>query len=322
MLKRISILVLWAILILCGASQLFAQKYPDHPITLIIPMAPGDALDIVGRQRAEELSKLLKVPVIPLNKPGASSTVGTDIVAKAKKDGYTILLTNNASMVITKILEPEIIPYDPFKDFVPLGLSHNVPLIIVVRRNAPYKNIMELVDYGKKNPGKLRCGTAGTKSTSDLNIELFQMFTGTEMTIVPFKGASPAVTALLGGHIDVVSLALTPLLSHLRSGEIKGIAISKIFPEFSDIPTLKQLGYPEDLLYSWSALYAPAGVPTQVTDTLIPAIEKVVRNPTLSSKLADLGIQSEYEPPDKIAIRMSEEWKMVEKMTKKFRIVK
>ena len=109
---------------MCGASELFAQKYPDRPITLVIPMAPGDGLDIAGRLMAEELSKLLKVPIVPLNKPGATATLGTDMVVKAKKDGYTILLTNSASIINAKVLQPEIVPYDPFKDLTPLRDVH------------------------------------------------------------------------------------------------------------------------------------------------------------------------------------------------------
>jgi tripartite-type tricarboxylate transporter receptor subunit TctC len=322
MLKRMSILVMGTIFLLLGASEIFAQKYPDRPITLVIPMAPGDGLDIAGRLMGEELSKLLKVPIVPLNKPGATATLGTDMVVKAKKDGYTILLTNCASLVNAKILQPEIVPYDPFKDLTPLGLCTVVPLIIVARKDAPYKNVKELVDYAKKNPGKIRYGTSGANSTGDLNVWLFQMFTRVEMIMVPFKGASPAVTALLGGHIDVVSIAITPLLSHLRSKEIKGIVISKKPPEFPDIPTIKQLGYSHNLLDSWNAYFAPSEVPTEITETLVPAIENVVRNPAIASKLADLGIQSEYEPPDKIFIRMSEEYKVVEEIAKKFRMVK
>ena len=323
MLKKIIILGITAILSLCGAAELLAQKYPDRPITLVIPMAPGDALDVVGRLMGEELSKLLKVPVSPLNKPGASSTLGTDMVAKAKKDGYTILLANNASMAITKILEPEIVSYDPFKDFTPLGLSHNVPAIVVAQKDTPYKNLKGLVEYAKKNPQKIRCGTPGVKSIAGFNIELIQVLTDTKITGVPFKGATPSVAALLGGHIEIGSLVVTPYLPHLRSGEVRGMVISKHFPEFSDIPTLKQLGYGQDLIEVWGAFFAPADVSEQVIGTLVPALEKVVRNPAIFSKLADLGIQSaEYETPDKIFIRLSKEYKMVEEITKRFKMGK
>lgn len=322
MLKKIFILMITAIILLGTASKLFAQKYPDRPITLVMPMAPGDGLDIAGRLMAEELSKLLKVPVVPLNKPGASATLGTDMVVKAKKDGYTILLTNSASIVTTKILQPEIVPYDPFKDLTLLGMSSVWPMIFVVRSNAPFKNVNELVEFAKKNPGKIRCGTAGVKSISDFNVELFQMLTGIEMTIVPFKGASPSVTALLGGHVEVGSLTITPYLTHMRSGEVKGIAVSKNFPEFPNILTLKQLGYRQDLIDVWGAFFAPAGVPSQVVETLVPAIEKVVRDPSIYAKLAELGTYQEYLSPDRLLMKMQEEYKMVEEVAKKYGIMK
>jgi len=322
MLKRIFILVITPFLIFCSASQLFAQKYPDRPITLIIPMAPGDALDICGRLMADELSKLLKVLVTPLNKPGATATLGTDMVVKAKKDGYTILLTNSASIITAKVLQPEIVPYDPFKDLTPLGMFNYMPMIIVIPKDAPYKNVKELVEYAKKNPDKIRCGTAGVKSISDFNVELFQILTETKITTIPFKGATPSVTALLGGHIEVGSLTITPYLSHMRSGVVKGIVVSKNFPEFPNIPTLKQLGYKQDLIDVWNALFAPAGVPTEVTEILVPAIEKVVRDPAISSKLAEMGIYQEYLPPDKLLVKMQEESRMVEEIAKKFRMVK
>ena len=311
-----------AVSLLCGVPELLAQKYPDRPITLVLPMAPGDALDLTGRSMGEELSKLLKVPVTPLNKPGATATLGTDMVAKAKKDGYTLLLTNSASLVNAKILQPEIVPYDALKDLAPLGMAIVVPLVIVARKDVPFKNAKELVDYAKKNPGIVRCGTMGANSTGDLNVWLFQMVTGIEMNMVPFKGASPAVTALLGGHVDVVSVAITPMLSHLRSGALRGMVTSKSLSEFPDVPTIDQLGYGKNLLHSWSAFFAPAGVPAEVTETLVPALEKVIRNPAISSRLTPLGIQPDYEPPDKVLIRMSEEYKMVEEIAKKYKMVK
>lgn len=322
MLKKISILLMAIAFLFCSASDLLAQKYPDRPITLIIPMAPGDGLDIAGRLMGEELSKLLKVPIVPLNKPGATATLGTDTVVKAKKDGYTILLTNSASIVNAKVLQPEIVPYDPFKDLTLLGMSTVWPMVFVIRSNAPYKNLKELVEFIKKNPEKIRCGTAGFKSISDFNVELFKMLTGIEMTAVPFKGASPSVTALVGGHVEVGSLTITPYLGQIRSGEVKAIVTSKSFPEFPDIPTLKQLGYRQDLIDVWSAFFAPAGVPVEVTETLVPAVEKVVRDPAIYSKLAELGMYQEHLPPDKLLAKMQEEYKTVEEVAKRYGMMK
>jgi tripartite-type tricarboxylate transporter receptor subunit TctC len=322
MIKLFSILVAMAIFFLSAASELFAQRYPNRAITLVIPMAPGDGLDIAGRLMAEKLSNLLRVPVTPLNKPGASGTQGADMVVKSKKDGYTIVFTNASSIIYTKVLQPDIVPYDSFKDLTPLGLSTIWPMVVVFRSNAPFKNLKELLEYEKKNPGKVRCGTLGIKSIGDINIELFQMVIGTEMPVVPFKGASPGVTALLGGHIDIYSTSLAAVINHVRSGELKGITISNSFPEFPDIPTLKQLGYKQNMFDVWGAFMAPAGVPTEVTETLVPAIEKAVIDPTISSKLVNFGIYQEYASPEKLLIKMGEEQKMVEEFAKKFGMVK
>jgi len=320
--KIILALLSAAVFLFGSASGLLGQEYPDKSINLVIPMAPGDGLDVSGRLMAEELGKLLKVSIIPMNKPGATGTVGTDAVAKAKKDGYTILFTNSASILYTKVLHSENVPYDSFKDLTPLGLATISPVLIVVGSDAPYKNFKELIEYAKKNPGKVRCGTPGVGSVSDFNVEIIKSLTGAEITIVPFKGASPAVTALLGGHVEAIATAAGPLISHMRSGKMKGIVTSSKFPEFSDIPTLKQLGYQQDLLGVWFAYFSPAGTPAPITGTLVSAIEKVVQDSAISSKLAQLGMVQEFEPPEKLLTRMHEEYKMVEEIAKRTGMVK
>jgi tripartite-type tricarboxylate transporter receptor subunit TctC len=196
------------------------------------------------------------------------------------------------------------------------------PVLIVVGSDAPYKNFKELIEYAKKNPGKVRCGTPGVGSVSDFNVEIIKSLTGAEITIVPFKGASPAVTALLGGHVETIATAAGPLISHVRSGKMKGIVASSKFPEFSDIPTLKQLGYQQDLLGVWFAYFSPAGIPTPIMGTLVSAIEKVVQDSVISSKLAQLGMIQEFEPPEKLLTRMREEYKMVEEIAKRTGMVK
>jgi tripartite-type tricarboxylate transporter receptor subunit TctC len=285
-------------------------------------MAPGDATDVVGRLSAEALSNLLKVPVMPLNKAGAGGTLGVDTVAKAKKDGYTLLVASSSPIINLKVLGLETVPYDPFKDLTPLGLHDNGSFLIAVRKGSPYKNLQELVEYAKKNPKKVRCGTAGSMTIADLNVELLRMLTGADMTRVPFKGASPSVAALLGGHVDAVSTSYTALLGSLRSGDAIGLAISGNLPEFPNIPTLTQLGYKRNLIVVWCGFFAPEGVPREVTDALVPAIEKVVRDPKLSSKFAESGIFVEYLSPENLSIRMREEYKMLEEIAREVKLVK
>jgi tripartite-type tricarboxylate transporter receptor subunit TctC len=309
-------------LLLSSTPHLCAQSYPNQPINVVIPLAPGDAADIACRAMAEELSKLLKMPVIVVNKPGAGGTLGTDSVVKAKKDGYTILLTNNAALIYNRILTPESVAYDPFKDLTPLGLSTRFPLLLLVRPDAPYKSFNEMVEFAKKNPGKVHVGTVGAGSVGHFTLEIINTLTGAGLIMVPFKGASPGVTALLGGHVEGGVLALGTLLSHLKSGAMKGILASNKIPEFPEIPTLSQLGYRQNLFGVWLAFFAPTGVPAEVTKALVPAVEKAVKDPAVAAKLGGLGMVQDYVPPEKLFAEIREEHRTVEEIAKKTGLVK
>jgi tripartite-type tricarboxylate transporter receptor subunit TctC len=320
--KIISILVIATVLFAGSTSELFGQDYPSRPISLIIPMAPGDALDVTARLMGEGLAGILKVPLVPLNKPGAGGAVGTDFVAKSNNDGYTLLMVNSASVISAKILHPENIKYDPFKDFTPLGLTTITPTVVTVKRDSPFKSFMELAEYSKKNPGKIRCATPGLGTLADLNISNMKTSTGADITIVPFKGASPAITALIGGHVEMATSAITPVIGQIRSGEVRGLVISKKLPDFPNIPTFKELGAQRDLFGIWFAFFAPAGIPAEVKEKLVPAIEKVAKDPTLVSRMAKMGLIQEFVPPDQLFQDWAREYKMAEEIAKKEGLVK
>ena len=309
-------------LVAIAAVRLGAQAYPNQVINLVIPLAPGDAADIACRAMGEELSKLLKVPIVVINRPGAGGTLGTDSVVKAKKDGYTIVLTNNAALVYNRIITPESVAYDPFKDLTPPGLTTRFPLLLLVRQDAPYKTCNEMVEFVKKNPGKIRVGTVGSGSVGHFTLEIINSLTGAGLTMVPFKGASPGVTALLGGHVEGGVLALGTLLSHLKSGSMRPLLASHKIPEFPDIPTLPQLGYRQNLFGVWLAFFAPSGVSVEVTKAWIPAIEKVAKGPAVIAKLAGLGMVQDYLPPEKLFAEIREEHRTVEEIAKKTGLVK
>src|SRR6266850_2347605 len=322
MMRALLSLLAIAVFLSSGTPDAAAQSYPHGPITLVIPLAPGDGTDITGRAMAEALAKILKVPVVPVNRPGAGMVIGTDSVVKAKKDGYTILLTPNAAVVSARILNPESVTYDPLKDLTPLGLTTRTPILLAVREDAPYRSFPEMVEFAKKNPGKVRVGTVGTGSVGHLNVEMINSLTGAGLTMVPFKGGAPGITALLGGHVEGGAFSLGSLSSHVKGGAVRGVVVSNAFPGYPDIPTMTKLGYRQNLLGVWLAFFAPAGVPADVTKTLAAAIEKVAKDPAIAAKLVSFGILQDYAPPEKLVAEIREEHRMVEELAKKAGLVK
>lgn len=309
-------------LLIAVAPLLHAEDYPKGAISLIIPLAPGDATDTSARAMAEDVARELKVPIVPVNRPGAGGSLGVELLTKAKPDGYTIILANNASLVFRAILDPKTANYNPLTDLTPLGLAMRSPSILAVRGDAPYRNFRELVEYAKNNPGKIRVGTAGVGSVGEFCVRTINSATGAGLIPVPFTGASPAVTALLGGHIEGIVLALGTMTAHLRSGALRGIVLSSKYPDFPDIPTMAELGYSEPLFGIWVAFFGPAGLPAEVTRPLVPALEHAVKSPDIAAKLKPLGILTEYSPPDKLLAEIRDEHRRVEEIAKKSGLVK
>jgi tripartite-type tricarboxylate transporter receptor subunit TctC len=301
-----------------GAAQ--AQTYPSGPINLVIPLAAGDASDTAARAIAEELARELKVPVVPVNRPGAAGALGTDLVVKAPKDGHTILLTNNASLVFRAIIDPKVASYDPFRDLTPLGLAMRSPSILVANAEQPFRNLKEMVEHAKKTP--LRIGTAGVGSVGHFCVNTIASLTRTELTMVPFTGAMPAVTAVRGGHVEGVILALGTMTGQIRSGAVKGILISSKSADFPDIPTLAELGYAEPLFDVWTGFFAPAGVPAEVAATLVPALERAIKSPGIAARLKPLGIIPDYAPPAKLLAAMRDEHRRVSELARQAGLVK
>jgi tripartite-type tricarboxylate transporter receptor subunit TctC len=308
-------LALWAAL---GAA--LAQTYPAGPITLVIPLAAGDATDTAGRTIAEELARELKVAVVPVNRPGAAGALGADLVVKAPKDGHTLLLANNASLVFRTVLDPKAASYDAFRDLTPLALAMRSPSVLVVNAAQPYRTLKDMVAHAQKAP--VRIGTAGVGSVGHFCVSTIATLTKTELTMVPFTGAMPAVTAVRGGHIEGVVLALGAMTGHLKSGAVRGMAISTKAPGFPDIPTLAELGYSEPLFDVWTAFFAPAGVSPEVTKVLVAALERAIRSSAVSARLQPLGIIPEYAPPAKLVAAMREEHRRVSELARQAGLVK
>ena len=309
---RYSVIIAGLFLTVCGlslgTSTAHAQPFPSRPIQLIIPNVPGSIMDINARVLTDDLGKTLGTQIIVIDKPGAASIFGTDFVAKSRKDGYTLGYLSASSLIYTRITHPETFPYDPDKDLDPLGLHLFVPLTVTVQASSPWKTFGELIDYAKKNPGKLRVSTIGVGAIDHFNLEIMQSITGAQFTHVPFKGGESVITALLGGHVEVTFDAFGKVNPHVTSGKLRILLISKKMPESPDIPTATELGYKQGLLSTWFAFYGPSGMPDEVKKTLVSAIEKAVKNPELKGKVDKMGFLVDYKSPSDLNKLVKEDY--------------
>jgi tripartite-type tricarboxylate transporter receptor subunit TctC len=313
---RLFIVVLLALLILpLQRSSSFAAGYPDHPIQLIIPNVAGAQMDITGRMLAEEMEKIIGGKIITNNKPGAGTVLGTDYVVRSKKDGYTILYTSAASFVYAPATHPEVVRYDPLKDIEPLGLYFFFPHTITVRADAPWKTFPQLIDYARKNPGKLRVSTIGVGTTPHFMVEMIQSLTGAQFTHVPFEGGESTITALLGNHVEVTCEALAKVKPHVEAGKMKVLLITNKMPGYPDIPVITELGYKQELPTSWFAMFAPAGIPEEARKVLVPAVEKAVKN--TKRRAEQLGTVVDYKSPEEMRRMIDEEGRRAREIAQK-----
>lgn len=287
-------------------SLVQAQPYPSRPITLVIPMVAGAAMDGVGRILADELGKILNQPVIVVNKPGASTTLGTDFVVKSKKDGYTFLLANTSSVIYSKIADPKLVPYDSLKDLEPLGLYCFFPFVLAVSPDAQWGTFAELVDYAKKNPGKVRVCTAGQMSTAHFGLEVIQHMTGAQFTHIPHKGNIELF--LLGGNVEALFNTATLSIPHMEAGKMRFLLLSKKMVQYPKIPTITELGYKEDVPSAWLAFFAPAGVPEEVKKVLVSSIEKAAKNSEIKAKIEKMGFIVDYKFPIELRKLLEKEY--------------
>ena len=268
------------------------------------------------------MSRRLGVPVLAVNRPGAGGAVGAASVVQAKKDGQTILFAQNSALSFRPAVDPQSVSYDAQKDLVPLGNSSRTPSVLAVRSDAPYKTFAELIEHARKNPGKVNIGHPGAGSVGEFCIRLLNTLAGTDLVPVPHTGAAPAVTALRGGHVDGVVLALGALGAQIKAGTLRGLATSNKVNEYADIPTLRELGYKEELFGVWFSFLAPAGIPEDARRLLIDAIEQAVKTPAVAAKLAPLGILQAYATPEAQAAEIREEFQRVAEMAKKAGLTK
>ena len=265
-----------------GFGGAAAAQWPERPITLIVPFPAGGGTDTFARPLAQQLTTQLGQTVVIDNKGGAGGTVGAGVAAKARPDGYTFFM-GGAHHALAPSLYKNL-NYDIQKDFVPVALVAQPPQVIVINQGKlPVKTVQELIAYAKKRPGEINFGTAGKGSTHHLAGELFAMQTGIKLVDVPYQGAGPMLTALIGGQVDLAFDGLGSSSGHIRSGTIKPLAVAadKRSPSLPDVPTAAEAGVPNYVVSTWYAIWAPAGTPPEAVDRMTAEITKALNAPKI-----------------------------------------
>ena len=294
------------------------EKYPSRPIELVVPMGPGGAADLSARCYSEELARELKVTVNVINRAGGTGIQGATYVTKARKDGYTLLACHPSPITTLPIINKKAVPYNPVKDFIPLGQFGYVASLIVVRSDSSFKTLKDLVEYARKNPGKLKSGQGGIGTASHFNQLILCAKTGINITSVPFQSGAESVTALLGGHVDVAANTLPAVAPHIKAGKLRGLAIITRVraPEFPDIPTAAEAGYSYVNFVGWLGAFAPAGVPQPVLDVLVRVFKKVFENTEVGQRAIMAGFTVDYKSPEEFRGAIEEEIQVTAKLAK------
>ncbi len=285
-------------LLLLAPAMAAAQEYPAKPIKLIVPFPAGGPNDIVARIVGQKMSELAKQPVVIDNRGGQGGALGTDAVAKANPDGYTIGIVNAGALAINQSMEK--IPYDALKDFAPVTLVVTVPEMLVVAGNVPAKNMSELVALAKAQPGKLNFASTGPGSLPHLASELFKLTAKVDIVHVPYRGAAPAVNDLLGQQVEMTFLDLPAILPHIKSGALRPIALGapQRAPTAPDVPTTSELGMPEVLAENWYGMIAPGATPPAIVAALNRITTTALADPAVKEKLAAQGMTAIGDTPE------------------------
>ena len=298
--KLVSTLLLLSALVAPGLA-LSADPWPSKPIRIVVTFAPGGTSDVLSRAIAPELSTALGVPVVVVNKPGANSIIGTQEVAKAAPDGYTIGLFISAHAINPYINKN--LPYDSKKDFIPLAMLALMPGLLTVNPNVPVKTVQELIALAKEKPGALAYGTPGGLTSGQLSMQYLIKLAGVDITEISYKGGGPALADLLAGHIQMLINSPTSTIPYVRTDKLRGIATTgaKRPAALADIPTIAESGFPGFELYEWYALFLPAGTPKDIVTRLHAEVMKVMASPAMVKRIADIGAESSTDTPEQFA---------------------
>ncbi|WP_418128613.1 tripartite tricarboxylate transporter substrate binding protein [Variovorax sp. 375MFSha3.1] len=289
-------------LVLSASAATAADAWPSKPITMVVPTAPAGSTDIMARLVGDPLQRALGQPVVIDNKPGASGNIGTEFVARAAPDGYTLLMQYSGYHVGNPSLYPNI-RWSPTKDFVPVAMVMRAPHVVAVSGKLPVKSMKELIEYGKKKEGGLFFASSGNGSIQHIAGELLSRQTKQAMTHVPYKGSGPAINDLISGNVDMFITTPPSVIGHFAGGRIKPLAYtgSKRHPSMPDVPTSAEAGLPGYEVESWFAVFAPAKTPPEVVNRLSAELRKIVESEAFRRKVDEQGAFATYMDPPTLA---------------------
>jgi len=282
-----------------GAPALASSEYPDRPIKMVIPFPAGGPADFVGRLYAQYLGKLAGQPVVIANIAGAAGSIGTNTVARADPDGYSILFGTTSTMAINQVLRDNL-PYEFQKDFAQIGLIANAPHVLAVSAGVPANNLAEFIALAKAKPGALTFGSSGIGSIVQMGSELVKVGTGIDVLHVPYKGGGPATMALLSGEVDMTVNDLTTLKTQIAAGKVRALAVanSTRLAPLPDVPTFAELGFPQIISSTWWGIAVPVKTPTAIQQKLQAWNDKIIRDPNYVAKLAEVAIDPILMTPE------------------------
>jgi tripartite-type tricarboxylate transporter receptor subunit TctC len=301
-------LIFRALFLLLFAGAALAQSYPARPVKLIVPFPPGGNTDIVGRLMAQKLSDSFGQQVYVENRGGAGGTIGAEAAAKSPNDGYTLFFSTTGTLASAPSLQPNL-RYDPIKDFAPISTLANAPVVVIVAASLPPKNLRELVQQAKAQPGALKFGSAGTGHFVHVAGEMFKVAAGVDLLHVPYKGVAQALVDLLGGRIELMFDAFAQYEPHLQSGKLRALAVANPtrLARLPDVPTTAEAGLPDYVLASWFGLAAPAGTPREIIERVNTEARKALAGADVREALAKLGLEPGGNSPQEYAAMIADE---------------
>ena len=284
------------------AANACGQSYPAKPIRLVVPFPPGGPADSVARPLAQKLTEALGQPVVIDNRAGATGTIGAALVAKSPPDGYTLLLGTSNELSMSPGLYDKL-PYNPAEDFAPLSIVIVFPNILVVHPSLPVKSVAQLVALARARPGQLNFATSGLGSTNHLTAEVFRSISRIKIDYVPYKGGGPAVTDLMGGHVDTMFATMPSVVTFVQSGKLKALVVTdeKRWPAVAEVPSAKEAGLPDLVVITWNGVLAPAGMPPALIAKLHADIVRVANSQDMKDRMATLAAEVVTTSPEEFA---------------------